>query len=1305
MTFNANFDHLQKPDLLMFGLGIENDEPPNALQPRLDDGIHLRWTFPWIEDPALHIIRSLGFPWHGFYLFRRTAAGHNENPSPWQTIPGFSYPLRLPLTHLDYPCTLGQQEDLDAARKEAYSRIRYGESQIFPGPPRPTAYASGSITLVNSSNEVTGSGVNWKDDVGGKSLAVDGDKTAYTIMGLAPGPKLILSRNYLGASRTTSNYAINDDPFGQLYNVLVSLVAGGLAAGPMWQRTMSGPTTGSEGTMRPQNLLGQVQFAALHPAVAQMLGLYWIDDPGPGTFDYLIVADYSSQGAPPKADEILAHANSTDFSQLYGFIVPNQRKAPAVPLPAPSGLEVYALPGGGEASIAGLRWKLAAPQAGQNVILFDQPVMYHVWQARLGSVEPKPQDPAPDVNSYSHLTKGQPAVVADMPAPPQYPRDWPPFWLHYINSGLSDGWYSYRVSGINIFGRHTPHSDSAPWLQWAPKPDPAPWYYKDPPPPDAQIHPYAVGLLDKTPPPPPMLTEAYALDPADPYLLKDAAYTAWWNDLTDEAWYQALSTDEKIKLSGLRVRWRWTNRQMQQAPDTHEFRIYFQPGHFNTLPGKTGNVTAAGANESWVETNIANAQPVDAYVGTWLRIGASAFPVVGSAAGSPLRVRVKSLGPAYTTGTVSVNTGSAMVIGDGTAWHDGMTGLSFQVAGDAASYTIQGIASPTEITLAKIYAGATSAGKGYKIFNATPRSPAANAACTLSIPTLNSSGSAPHPLYVDPSRSPAWSRRYYVVGYNQHVTEITDPDTGLAVRLYEVFLPAPGDSDHRGLPLAPTTADPIVYAQIGVSAADDKTYTPDDQAWSGADPNHDAGDWANRTGNEGRVGAPATVFVVKRTKPDAPHVPPADSDRVYATPADYHSHSFYTYRWMPSAGLKAHIFRALDDAVFQADWKQRPRNPALDPNDTKLFPNEARWDAGKRAQVADELNHLNTFGHDAAGTAQAMDYYRGLSNDGLRILAGLPGNETAFSQLTIQALDPADPANSDRRGPDDPENYTPQAGLRAYTDTLDGRTTSRYFYRVAYVDDAHNRGPLSLSSPPVYLHDVVPPRPPTLIRVTAGDRKIRLAWASNREPDLLEYRVYRAESAEAARDLRLMTQVDIVAADPNPGARPASVEWTDDPVPGLVDFWYRVVAVDRPDPVDPRGGGGNVSEPSVAMRARAYDLTPPEPPLLTTVEWVYVDAAGGVHPWADAVPAHAGWEPAVRLVWTLAATDVKLLVQVKGESDANFSPASSWLAPGTITFLHRITRTFEAHEYRLKVVNGAGNTNVIYHSATLTPPV
>src|SRR5215831_14679256 len=56
---------LQTQDLVMVGLGVKDDVPPNQYQPILRNRIHLRWVFN----------KSLGFPWYGFTLFRRL---HNK---------------------------------------------------------------------------------------------------------------------------------------------------------------------------------------------------------------------------------------------------------------------------------------------------------------------------------------------------------------------------------------------------------------------------------------------------------------------------------------------------------------------------------------------------------------------------------------------------------------------------------------------------------------------------------------------------------------------------------------------------------------------------------------------------------------------------------------------------------------------------------------------------------------------------------------------------------------------------------------------------------------------------------------------------------------------------------------------------------------------------------------------------------------------------------------------------------------------------------------------------------------------------
>jgi hypothetical protein len=722
------------------------------------------------------------------------------------------------------------------------------------------------------------------------------------------------------------------------------------------------------------------------------------------------------------------------------------------------------------------------------------------------------------------------------------------------------------------------------------------------------------------------------------------------------------------------------------------------------------------ATVSDVTTDIANTEPADAYAGAALWLGNTAYQVTGNDATTPLVLHVTNLGRTYTAGTAAVGNGSGTVTGTGTSWDAGLAGLTFQVAGSAATYTVLAVTSGTELTLSTRYAEAGNAAASYTIFARRPR---ANLGCNLAIPRVYAVGTATmtagsatvtgagtnwsaalagrvfrvqndltvyrvasvatatqltldvgyrgpasgpgfvyeitHPLYTDLSREHAWDQRRYVVGYTEHVTVGTD-SSGSPLRIYEVLIPGPADTDRSGIGLTTSLARPIGYGQVGVSAADNRVHTADDPKWTGSP-------LGNRPGNEGQVGGPATVFVIRR-EPPPPPVPPPDSERVYATPADYHGQSYYTYRWQPADGLKTHVFRAVDHAVYEADWASQPR-AAIDASQLALFPDQAvdpRWDALKRAEVAAELNPLNAFGADKAG---AFAYYAGLSNDGLRVLAGLPANERAFTQLTVLPLDPADPASANRPGPDNPPGFVVDPSLRAYLDGVDGRAANRYFYRCAYLDAAHNRGPLGLSSPPVWLHKVVPPRSPLLTSALGGQRQATLHWASNREPDLAQYLIYRAASEADARDVRLMSLVHSVAVPPgDPALRPAQNTWTDTGLPGLVTFYYRLVATDT---------AGNASPPGQAVAVRAHDEELPAVPPLT-VAW----AAG-----SPPLNANASWTDA----------DDNTLLERRATINFLWDPVGSWRPPGTHNVALDIDHTFD-WQFRLRVrkYTGAAKT-------------
>ncbi len=502
----------------------------------------------------------------------------------------------------------------------------------------------------------------------------------------------------------------------------------------------------------------------------------------------------------------------------------------------------------------------------------------------------------------------------------------------------------------------------------------------------------------------------------------------------------------------------------------------------------------------------------------------------------------------------------------------------------------------------------------------------------------------------------AWQLRAFVCPYGQQVTVlaqdevITVEQNGQATqvvnhragdRRYEVFLPIAGVTGpfSAGVPLTPGLTNPVAYAHVTVTAADAAAHSAD--RWPGGGP------LAGRAGNEGRPAAPQRVYCVWRQPPDPPPPLPQPA-RHYATPADYHNRSYFTYHWSPAAHLSVHVCRALDDSVFKADWAGRGARGTIDPANPQhrsYFPPE--WSEPRCQATAAALNGIAS----PAG-------YGSLSDDALLVLAGLPGNERAFSQLTTAPLTSA---------------------TSSLTDTLDGRATNCYFYRALYVDPAQNRSTLSLASAPVYLPNVTPPKAPVITKIVGGDRAITLTWASNRERDLAEYRVYRAASREAAGDLRLMTLVHTMTVAPgDPAARPASVSWTDEPLPGLTDFWYGVVAVDRVDAVDVRGGGGNVSGLSGVVRVRASCLTPP--PLYSWVSGAWDSISG---------------KPGIRLAWANSEPNTQAILQRRRAGTTIWTAAADRLQPDStghhFDHVDFSTDPNISYEYQLIAVDCGGN--------------
>ncbi|XXX81480.1 hypothetical protein WMF30_22240 [Sorangium sp. So ce134] len=1093
------------------------------------------------------------------------------------------------------------------------------------------------------------------------------------------------------------------------------------------------PGDGKAPQMPIQRPLDVALLASLHPAAAQILGLYHVDDLAglspTARYDYVLIADqegkYNNDPATALADFLKA-VQGRRLAAIHGCAVMNRGlDQPYVGLrpPEDSTVRVYDLPGSslkpgasGEAADcnAGLVWGLSEP--GFGALLPGRSVMYHVWRARLGETLPVE---APRPGDFELLGR-EPILVAGEHIPhgtrPPRPPRWPARPLHAIDRGLDQGYYSYRVHGVDVFGRHSAPSAPAIWSQWTPPPSPTPWYYKSDAGDGAVAQPgaaYAIRLLDQVPPPSPAAVEAWALDPEDPTTQRDAAYAAWYASLSDEE-----RKDEARKNIGLRLRFAWTKENRLQAPDTKEFRVYYRSGHLNSLRGRA-LVVHAGADESIIETDIAPpATPaMDAYVGASLLIGGLAYRVVGSDAGAPLRLRVRNAGASYAKGRVLVAADAAVVKGTPDVdWRPDMAGSRIRITtpGETTEYTILVVRGKDDLLLATKFIGTPTRAGTSDEYVILPAPPPAGAACTLSLVPIHTSGrvsvrhgsnevtgaeaglnlslvdcaltvhgdgteyrvarvdaaadklwldrpyegptatAAPYVIRnkfaVDYSRPESWEARILVIRFDEHFKEL---DGGH--RLYEVFMPAAGELERAWLPLRPTAEDPIAYGAIGVSAVDDKAHATDDPRWTGTR-------LGDRTGNEGQVAAPARVFRVHRQPPDPPSVPQAPP-RVFATPADVELRSFTTFRFHGRANLRAHIVRALDETVFLVDWARRSKErKAVSPTD-KAFAPEFEMTDRTRQDVAAAINALNDAARFPAGDPDtALAHYRTLEDDALRVLANLAGNEGAFSQVTARPLDRAE--MHDRKGPDDPPGYVPQPDLCAFVDTLDGASTNRYFYRALFVDGASNRSGLSAVGPPVYLPNVVPPRAPVLTKLVASsDREITVTWQASLEADVAEYHVYRAESAEEARDVRRMVRAG-TRARPADGSN--EVAFVDREVRGARTYFYRVCAEDT---------AGNVSAASEPLSARAYDQTPPKQHASFTGSW-RDDGSG------------------IGLAWTAdpANPSVETMV-LKRSSLGNWVAISPWLAPGVKSIVDLYAAPGAPADYRVWVRSEAGVAN------------
>lgn len=1381
---------IQSSNLRMTTLEVLNHQPIRPHHPPLKDGIHLRW------NPGVNI----DFPWYGYYLLRRK----HIPPSEFRCMHlGWIRPNETQIPYLSASVGLAKREYMitefgnwlsdkriritdDFIPQQVGDNARFVEIDLaernlanfyFNEPVNSVVMTIGfrvdtSVTieyelfnntihteiLEGNANDILNSSFSF-DAI--TSIKFSGADAAVIALCHSPVNQNILKGwefidglkypiclpvdhpnypcpNKPNNANTAQNLAIDRVNYGdpnkwldsdspgapthveRLYELLSNMVMQGPAGTPMHSVSNqfvedSEPNPGAPESLRmpSQKPMNLIQLGALDPAVAQMTGLYFVDESAEReqAYDYIILADHTGIfksileeiGTENGFSSYLKNLrNNINTNNLDGWICFNRQLKPIGKLDAPEELEAYALPGmtvrdeltgliknSDKRNSAGLTWNLGL--TADALLNPDYAVMYELWRHYYGDEEPSS---LLDDNDFALVTK-KPFVVVKLDATVEDEQEtasnFPPFRLFAYDNYLRDGWYSYKLSGRDLFGRYSELSDAAKWFQWNPAPDPKPHYYIDPPA-KRELNTFAIQLLDLTPPPPPTSIEAVALDHEDQFLVKDAAYNQWRNTIENANWFQSLSEEKQANMIGLRVRWQWTNYHMRQAPNAVSFKIHFNPGY----EPPANSAEAINWNNFLIEVIYTDNHR------------------------ETVRV-MKDIGGQNLEGTLSE--GNAVSIAGNVV----VVPLSFDL-----SVVRQGF---EHILLVN--------GANREIFR------------------IDAVNIATHELSLNgnPSVGPNASWRI-----------------GLLLRQYEIFLPSLNGSVfpegltilNPGLPspdnFSPSLEFPKSYANIGVNTVEEKSTRQ----------------------VEGDVGASAKIFRVRRTKPAPPPALPPDSDKVFASPADYYGNSYYTYRWQPANFLRTHIYRALDESIFICDYFYRPKDEGdadvtVNVGDDNIFPDvasEPLWDNLKRTTIANELNGLNNATRTTANQQEALKVYRLLSNDAMRILAGLPHNKKAFQQITIKPLEDSNPETVNAKGPDNPDGFNIDISLRKYIDTLPGKAANRYFYRAAYVDNAENISGMNLPTVPIYLPDVSTPKKPVITKVTAGEKEIKLQWVSQSGKGLNRFLIYSTTEKNHTRDIRLMgdpvanlplncivvnsneldlgeeTNITQVQKVYSAAAFDPSLDWLNgqsateflaapaSPVAGVLTG---LTAADGTEVVvvytDVNGGlqftacrslprcwvhagltGGTVyyyrieviktttiqantysipSKPSAVASAKPYDLTPPAPPIISTIEWVKINEKDEVFAFGDPVPAGEIRFSAVRLIWTSPDPNLKCLIQFQNEAFSPFQNGSGWLKKGVYEFIHRNKLDYLDQEYRIKVINEAGNINQAFSIGNL----
>jgi hypothetical protein len=1148
---------------------------------------------------------------------------------------------------------------------------------VVPPPLDQGTVAGGKCLLVlaGGSTQITGIGTQWNTNLTGCFIEI--------------GPTWFQTTNLTGSTTyrvQAVNSAVQQITLDRPFVGLPFLVPAAKCDYRIFARTVGDdPNAGTPFfDFKPMDLL---ELASLVPAYAQALGLYWVDTsvlPG-DVFDYIVIADDDDRFAH-SVNNALNWLNGPPTPDFTGSAVDGWAKyavahSGSPPLAAPSQMKLFRLDtGGARISIAhpnradsdvgvsvpeAANWPAAAQPA---------PVMLNLWRLARGTDASNLLPVGTNANGYQDLHMLLAAPPDPSGASNKAPPNWPAVPIHFVDSGggtgLDVGWYSYRGNAIDLFGRYSPDSAPIPWSDV----DNSPTTITD-----------AIHLADTTPPPPPAGVTASFLDDRDPYMLQDTAFTNWRSHFPGAtewaAWQPGNPYPSIAPAIGLRLSFRWPWAAQNQGPDLGEFRVYALEEPLNARPGQVTSVTAASATSSSVTLNIGSADTKANYAGATLQAGKQAYAITASQSGDASHITsvvltVTNGGTNQLTSPDS-NVDGAIVIPDGhplakqllsPANWEWQAAIPKDVGVQYGVEMVVDPSKPTDNPGAQGSAGQWTSSTRQLVLDGAPNLTNVNLGADL--------------VYVAPSGVTPDQLNYFfsiesLVGNtltlidNGNLSALPSGPLpwkiGRPVRYYEVFLPSPAagvvvSSLDASTLLNPTSDEPVRHGTIAVSSADYRTEIPD-KYWPSR----------GRTGNESLLAGPAPVFRVLRDPVETPKFT-WNVTRLYATKANYKDESYFTVRWNKPVNAKsAHVYKAMDSTIFVAHW--RLTSP-LTPPGTPVPP----------PAIPAFLASFNTYKTSNNYTAAAA-LYNQLDDVTLWWLASQPELADAYMQMTITPLDLSDLANADRLGLDDPSTYVTSSNVRAYTATLAGRSTNRYFFCVMLLDGAQNRSSLGLPTPPVYLPRVVPPRTPVITKVLGGERQVTIQWAANREPDLAGYRVYRTDDAENAKDLRSMdlaatiTQADINLSDP-------SAQWVDSAnLVGGRKYYYRLTAADTV---------GNESEPTRAQVGVAVDTREPRPEWTEQTWLLHRKAYDAFTDWpADGI-VPAGYEPVLRLGWQCDIPDPQFVLRRMRD------PETTWSQPNKVVTQPSPTGAFAfilfdydadptlAAAYRLKVRSPRG---------------